>query len=88
MALTTDTFTPMSAQGNSNAPRSFSYGTEDAAAVVEAAGYFNILAKKTGGYGLEDKDFIFSTMSDATKVYQVGVDSNGAVTLDTSLTFA
>jgi len=87
MALTTDTFIPMSAQGNSNAPRSFSYETTDAIATVEGANYFDALAATTGGYGLQTNDFIFATMSDGTKIYQVSVTA-GVVAVASSLTFA
>jgi len=87
MALDTSNFIPMSAQGNSNAPRSFSYETTDAIAVVEAANYFDDLAATTGGFGLQTNDFIFCTMSDGTKIYQVGV-SSGVVTLPIEVAFA
>ena len=88
MALVLSDFIPMSAQGNSNAPRAFSYETTDAIATVEGANYFDDLAKTTGGYGLQTNDYVFCTMSDGTKIYQVSVSGSGVVTLPLSVEFS
>lgn len=68
MALTTNSFLPLSSLANSNAPRMFSYGTADNAATVEGADYFDnyeIASQLNVG------DVILAKMGDATKFYNV-----------------
>ena len=71
MALTTETFLPLSAQANSDAPRMFAYTTADAAATVEGANYFDgfFTASQTA-----TGDVLLAVMSDATKLYNLTVD--------------
>lgn len=75
MALTTDSFLPLSALANSNAPRIYSYGTTDAIATVEAADYFDdsVIAgqAKVG-------DVLLAVMSDGTKLYRFTTVENPA----------
>ena len=71
MALTEETFLPLSAQANSDAPRMFAYSTGDAIAVVEAANYFDsfFTASQTA-----TGDVLLAVMSDGTKLYNLTVD--------------
>ena len=71
MALTQETFLPLSAQANSDAPRMFAYATADNAAVVEGANYFDsfFTASQTA-----TGDVLLAVMGDATKLYNLTVD--------------
>ena len=84
MAFTPDTFIPMSADANSNAPRTFTYKTADDTATTIASGYFDAAAAT---YGLKDEDYIFATQSDGTDIYQVDVTA-GVVTIALTVSFA
>lgn len=55
MSLTLDTFLPLSAMANSNAPRHFTYATPDAKATVVSSGYFNAAVS----YGLKKGDLVW-----------------------------
>jgi hypothetical protein len=68
MALTTNTFVPLSAQANTDAPRMFSYATADAAAVVEGANYFDdaVIAGQ-----VNVGDVLLAVSGDATKLYNI-----------------
>lgn len=71
MPLTVDTFVPLSAQANSDAPRMWSYGTPDNIAVVEGANYFdeaNLSRVTLTG------DVLLSKMGDGTKLYNLTSD--------------
>lgn len=75
MALTTDSFVPLSAQANSDAPRMFSYGTADAVLTVEAANYFdNSIIAGQAAVG----DVLLAYMSDGTKLYNFTTVDNTA----------
>jgi len=67
--------------GMGKAPKQASYRTTDAIAVVEGAGYFNLVAD-----ALQTGDVLFANMSDGNKFYVVTV-SAGVVTLAEKLVF-
>jgi hypothetical protein len=75
MALTTTSFLPLSALANSDAPRMFSYGTADNAAVVEGANYFD--NSEVAGQ-LQVGDVLLAYMGDATKLYNFTTVDNTA----------
>ena len=75
MALTTDSFVPLSAQANSDAPRVFVYGTADAVLTVEGADYFdNSVIAGQAAVG----DVLLAKMSDGTKLYNFTTVDNTA----------
>ena len=55
MALDISNFLPLSAMANSNAPRHFTYATEDNKATAVASGYFNDAVS----YGLKKGDIVW-----------------------------
>jgi hypothetical protein len=71
MAFTQETFVPLSAQANSDAPRMMAYSTADNAAATETASYFDgFFAASQCATG----DVLLAVMSDATKMYKLTVD--------------
>jgi len=80
MAFTADTFIPVSAMGNSNASRIFSYTSGDALAAIKGANYFDAAASPTGGLGLTDGDVVLATASDGTSFLQIDVTGTVATT--------
>ncbi len=88
MAFTATTFLPLSAQANSDASKMFVYNTADNTAAVTGANYFDAAGAITGGLGLKTDDYILTTQSDGTDLYQVAVSATGVVTLPISIAFA
>lgn len=84
MAFNAENFLPLSAMGNSNALRVWSYVTTDDTATVSASGYFDDAAAT---YGLADDDVILCQQSDGTDFYQCSI-SGTTVTVPLSLNFA
>ena len=71
MAFTEETFVPLSAQANSDAPRMMAYATADTIATVETASYFDgFFASSQTATG----DVLLCVMSDGTKLYNLTVD--------------
>ena len=88
MAFSATEFLPMSAMGNSNAPRHWSYTTPDAKATVVASGYFNDVADV-----LQVGDLIWSVDANGgtetfTLVFVDAITAGVVTTLSSTLTLA
>ena len=83
MAFSANTFLPLSAMANSNAPRHFTYRTFDSNATVAAPGYFD---EAVASLGLRQADVVWSIDANGgseafSLVYINAIAGDGVVTV-------
>ncbi len=76
MAFTLETFLPISAQANSDAPRFFTYETSDALSDIAAADYFKSKINE-----IDSGDLLYAVCSDGRYILSLEV-SGGVVSVD------
>jgi hypothetical protein len=79
MAFTLNSFAPLSAMANSNAPRMFVYSTDDAVASVVAADYF---IDRINQLLVNDVILVVSSASGTPALTFTYVNANDGITID------